>query len=315
MLQEVPDDSDLDLSDIPSPLDRDLPCVKCGRNLRGLEITANCPHCGAPVRKTLAFALQRILCPACATPNHPSQPSCRNCGASLNSSARNANYFRAEAFAVRPARPQETRPGSRPPPAPSGISLGIIWVLCGLGLFIFIVAGASMLAEGDPLGILLLCFGLMFPLIVIFLTQKYLKRRNAFHARPRGEVRAPGRRPNPDDPRVIRSSLGFDADMQAVSDGAIVALHEWSDGTVLAMLREELEGPPESPNEPPPRSSHAVFRLAEPDEDGDLLYQVLRYAFFELREAVPAENESAVRTKYEELKRDAAAQVANEHDG
>lgn len=45
----------------PSPVDRDLPCVRCGYNLRTMDGTARCPECGAGVALTLELGgeLQR----------------------------------------------------------------------------------------------------------------------------------------------------------------------------------------------------------------------------------------------------------------
>lgn len=37
-------------------LTRDLPCIQCGYNLRGLETTVNCPECGRPVTRTWTAA-------------------------------------------------------------------------------------------------------------------------------------------------------------------------------------------------------------------------------------------------------------------
>ena len=38
---------------LASELTGDLPCVRCGYNLRGLSIREHCPECDAPVRATI----------------------------------------------------------------------------------------------------------------------------------------------------------------------------------------------------------------------------------------------------------------------
>ena len=62
-------------------LDKDLPCLHCGYNLRGLKVGGHCPECGSRIRKSLEFAMERVLCTGCMRPNHPSLPRCQHCGA------------------------------------------------------------------------------------------------------------------------------------------------------------------------------------------------------------------------------------------
>ena len=100
-LQQLQDDS----------FTEDLPCVRCGYNLRGLKPEGNCPECGAAISKSLEFALERILCLACMKPNHPSAAVCSGCGAPLHAAGATANYFRITPRGVRrtPGVDEETQ--------------------------------------------------------------------------------------------------------------------------------------------------------------------------------------------------------------
>jgi len=82
-------------------LTEDLPCVRCGYNLRGLKAEGNCPECGASVGKSLDFATERILCLACMKPNHPTAAVCSGCGSPMHTAGATANYFRTTAIGVR----------------------------------------------------------------------------------------------------------------------------------------------------------------------------------------------------------------------
>jgi hypothetical protein len=125
------------------PFDEDFPCIRCGYNLRGLKPDGNCPECGARIGKSLDFAMERVLCLACACPVHPSIPKCPNCGAPMNTVAGFANYWQVTPRGVTRKKPPrnadaaEGQPvGPRLPPLPR--SPKIFWFLCAPPAFLLI---------------------------------------------------------------------------------------------------------------------------------------------------------------------------------
>ena len=44
----------------PEVIGEDLPCVRCGYNLRGLDVTGTCPECGGPVEASRSGDLLRF---------------------------------------------------------------------------------------------------------------------------------------------------------------------------------------------------------------------------------------------------------------
>lgn len=65
----------------------DLPCSRCGYNLRGLLVEGKCPECGESVEETVTAASEWACCFRCMTPNPPSQAVCRKCGAPITAAA------------------------------------------------------------------------------------------------------------------------------------------------------------------------------------------------------------------------------------
>jgi hypothetical protein len=64
-------------------IDEDMPCLRCSYNLRGLKPVGQCPECGARIEKTVAYVMQRVLCPSCLRPNHPTSAMCVHCNAPI----------------------------------------------------------------------------------------------------------------------------------------------------------------------------------------------------------------------------------------
>jgi hypothetical protein len=161
------------------PFDQDLPCLRCGYNLRGLKPTGQCPECGANIRKALSFAQERILCLACMTPVHPSTAKCPNCGSPVHTSGALANYWKVSAHGVgRKTDEQEEIPKAErrklpsPPPPPT-----ISWIVCStVALCVIIMSfvlddtGGILFFGGIMIGLLLL-----FP--AIFASMQYPQRR------------------------------------------------------------------------------------------------------------------------------------------
>jgi len=113
-------------------LETDLPCIRCGYNLRGLKDQGRCPGCGARVRRSLRFAMERVLCVGCMAPNHPSAQRCANCGGPLNTAAAVSTYFQTQARGVRkkgagvPAAADEEEE-EKLPPSMAGVI--VMWVI------------------------------------------------------------------------------------------------------------------------------------------------------------------------------------------
>lgn len=107
-----------DLLDAQDALAQDVPCLRCGYNLRGLNVDGQCPECGARIRRTLAFASQKKLCPTCMQSNHASLVVCIHCGATMNAAASTAAYFQTAPLPVASPRRRAIQAELVPPPPP-----------------------------------------------------------------------------------------------------------------------------------------------------------------------------------------------------
>jgi hypothetical protein len=145
-------------SEYNEPFDKDLPCIRCGYNLRGLKPDGNCPECGAPIRKSLNFAMERVLCLACMCPVHPSVTKCPNCGAPMNATAAMANYWQITPRGVARKKPEEKRNCTArnkselpklPPPPPSPKTA---WMICSPLAGIVLVWAMIALGPEQPAG-------------------------------------------------------------------------------------------------------------------------------------------------------------------
>jgi hypothetical protein len=65
----------------------DLPCGKCGYNLRGLMVDGKCPECGESVEESVTAISEWACCLQCMCPNPPSQANCKKCGAPITGAA------------------------------------------------------------------------------------------------------------------------------------------------------------------------------------------------------------------------------------
>lgn len=129
------DDDDLPIS--AELIDEDMPCIRCAYNLRGLKPDGRCPECGAPIEETIDYVMQRVLCPACLAPNHPSMAVCLVCGSPLTGAGATANYYRmAPVGARRKKLNYEVEPD--PPPA------GPFIIRVGFGIFAVIVLAETI---------------------------------------------------------------------------------------------------------------------------------------------------------------------------
>jgi hypothetical protein len=184
-----------DMEEDNEPYNEDFACIRCGYNLRGLPPSGNCPECGSAIRKSLNFALERILCLACMRPAHPSIPKCPHCGAPMNSAASMANYWQITPRGVTPRDPKKTPAPEKPFRWPI-----IAWILLGLpaafslficGMVVFMVSTrpkeynvSNALLGAIPFGVV----GAIGVAICILVSRGY-KRRLAKYQRQVEEAR------------------------------------------------------------------------------------------------------------------------------
>lgn len=79
-------------------IDADMPCLRCGYNLRGLKPVGQCPECGSRIEKTVDYVMARIMCPVCMGPNHPSAAICIHCQSPISGAAATAMYWKPMAL-------------------------------------------------------------------------------------------------------------------------------------------------------------------------------------------------------------------------
>ena len=208
-----PEELDLDPEELAelgdAPLEKDLPCVRCGYNLRGLKPAGRCPECATPVSKALAFALQRILCPACLAPNHSSAPRCSQCGGPLNTAAATSTYFQTAPIGVRRNRPRSPSMDELLE-GPSFIPVIISWIVCiPAALFALRIAAGALLDPNVPHSPQVLAVMWLFVLlgagsvaIIVFTTRRYNRRLREFRESRKSRIAAappPGNVPDDDD--------------------------------------------------------------------------------------------------------------------
>jgi hypothetical protein len=101
---------DVPLSD--ELIDADMPCLRCGYNLRGLKPVGQCPECGSRIEKTVDYVMARILCPVCMGPNHPTAAVCVHCKSPISGAAATAMYWKPMAISGgrRKGREEEDEP-------------------------------------------------------------------------------------------------------------------------------------------------------------------------------------------------------------
>jgi hypothetical protein len=105
-------------------IDEDMPCIKCGYNLRGLQDQGQCPECGTKIAETLDFILAKVLCPVCLAPNHPSVSVCERCGSPVSGAASTADYYRTKPiYGAKRNPPRE----DEEPNAPSSLAMVFCW--------------------------------------------------------------------------------------------------------------------------------------------------------------------------------------------
>jgi hypothetical protein len=144
--EEGDEQDDLPISD--DLIDEDMPCLRCSYNLRGLRPAGNCPECGAAISKTVAYVMQRVLCPVCFAPNHPSVALCGQCRSPISAAAATADYWRPRAISVRrPKQGDEVEPD--PPPLAWMVLCCVFGIIC-LGCVSSVLVGVWT-QEPDPL--------------------------------------------------------------------------------------------------------------------------------------------------------------------
>jgi hypothetical protein len=104
---------------------RDVTCVGCEYNLRGLHARGKCPECGMGMRKSVRAAMERVLCLKCMFPNHPAAAVCEKCGAGIMGAAATAGYWQATPRPV----PEQTREGRASWGLGAAICVGVIIVV------------------------------------------------------------------------------------------------------------------------------------------------------------------------------------------
>lgn len=158
-----------------TPIDESLPCVRCGYDLRGLSENGRCPECGARIRLSLHFVNERIMCPTCMAPNHPSVAVCSNCKSPIQNAAAMADYFRPAPLPMRRKasnEPEELEVDDEPEPPPKPMSIAMLAGFYALGVPA-VVAGIAViggvLAEGPYYGEPAMAFAQRVVLIGLFM--------------------------------------------------------------------------------------------------------------------------------------------------
>ena len=110
------------------------------------------------------------------------------------------------------------------------------------------------------------------------------------------------------------ASQGFAADLQVVNQDGIVVLHRWADGMLLVMTFDDempaftakgikpgaLEGV--RGKDAVTSATGYVFQVVEPDVNGAIDFEGLRYALLDIEDYVVWTDEEAVRRKYNEVR-------------
>jgi|GEM_PF-5180454 len=152
-----------------------LPCVRCGYDLRGLREDGRCPECGARIKLSLHFVNERVMCPACMAPNHPSVAVCSNCKSPIQNAAALANYFRPAPLPMRrhaSNEPEELEVDDEPEAPPKPMSPALLAGFYAIGVPA-VVAGIAVIggviAEGPYYGEPAMQFGQRVMLIALFM--------------------------------------------------------------------------------------------------------------------------------------------------
>jgi hypothetical protein len=180
MFDDSPEDGPLDEQ---GRIAADCPCIRCGYNLRTLLPDINCPECGCPVSRTLNLIEQRVLCPTCLAPVHPSATNCPRCDSPLNAAASIAGYAGGKLHL-------STNYSSAPSRPSFFILMWIWWILAPLSLLLgFGAAGAVIDFLDEPneqhfaklmVGFFMLVGAVVFGALVLFSTRGYLVRSRAY---------------------------------------------------------------------------------------------------------------------------------------
>ncbi len=169
------DAPDTDPGDDDIPFDKDIPCIRCDYNLRGLKPDGQCPECGASIRKSLNFAMERILCLACMRPVHPSVTKCPNCGAPMNSAASGANYWQVTPRGV--ARRKETSEPKPQKPFPWQV---VTWIICSPLAGFLLLGGLTARTESFAIKLYICIVGVLLLVPVIIISRIHKRRLAAY---------------------------------------------------------------------------------------------------------------------------------------
>ena len=190
MTTDDPNDAGGDEAPVSDELiEADMPCLRCGYNLRGLKPVGQCPECGARIEKTVEYVMARILCPVCMGPNHPTAAICIHCKSPVSGAAATASYWKTAAISDRRGREPYADDEPEAPSAAWAFMCGTLGAIVIVWIVSNWVINLTRPPQDAETHVPVLVVLMLASLLLIFLAWKliklplnqYLRLRREFH--------------------------------------------------------------------------------------------------------------------------------------